>query len=148
MQGAEHTFQGGQADFQRQHEIELQGMQDGLQTTLQEQMFTFQEEQAGLDRQLEEERLALQKTVQTGQLDLARKQQAHIEEVERQELELKQKQFKMEIFQSLAQSPEILYFLGQSPQAMSQFNDLFDGAGGGNISGLIQSISATPPTNI
>ena len=158
LQGSSQAFQAGQQDssqaFQsrensldRQLQVELQESMAELQHGLQDKGFEFQEEQNSLDRAIEKDRLQLQKTVQLGQLDLARRQQGHIEEAQKQQHELQQKQFKLSLFQNLAQSPEILYFLGQSQEALGQFEDLFDGGGGG-IGALISKIQQAPPVNI
>lgn len=92
---------------------------------------TFAAEQSALDRALRRDELA---TAQTSA--------AALDELARGQLALQESQFKLDVFSTLIQSPQILAFLGEA--GIAQFGDLL-GDGGAAIQELIANVSEGGP---
>ena len=136
---AGRDFEGGQADLQRAHQVNLQDDMQAFQITLDTQRQTFEGEQAGLDRELSYARVEMERDIEMGRINVAAQQNRILRELETKKIKLQEQQFKLSVFQSLAQSPEILWFLNESG-SVSQFADLFQGDGGGALQSVLDSI--------
>ncbi len=124
------------AELQNRLDIGLATRRGEIQNALQNSLFNFQEQQAQLDRHL-----------QALELEEATRAAQQLEFLRGEELELQQKAFKLNVFTSLAQSPEILFFLGQNPGMLQSFGDLL-GDGGQIISDVLTRLNERPTANI
>mgnify|MGYP001573564061 CR=1 FL=1 len=125
------------AELKNRFDVGLVEREGQIQAELENTKMKFQSEQNALDRALRA-------------LDLQEANRAAVatEALRGQELSLSQQQFKLSVFQTLAASPEILYFLGkQGGAAMAQFGDLF-GDGGALMDEMMTRINSQPAANI
>ena len=113
---------------------------------LAEQQRTFQAEQAELDREMEQAKLDLEAEIAQGHLDVARQNQAYLENLQQHNQELANRQFKLTLLTSLAQTPQLIYFLSQSG-GLEAFSDLFEGSGTA-LADLLANVQNHPVGNI
>ena len=91
--------------------------------------------------------LARDEALISGDARAAAQQQAADDFFAIEELRLEKEQFQLDIFKTLAGSPEILFFLGQRPGMLQQFGELM-GDGGEALNRVFTNLNKQPVTNI
>ena len=91
--------------------------------------------------------LARDEALLSGDARAAAQQQAADDFFAIEELRLEKEQFQLDIFKTLAGSPEILFFLGQRPGMLQQFGELM-GDGGEALNRVFTNLNKQPVTNI
>ena len=113
-----------------------------LDAALQKSKQDFAAAQNALDRSLQA--LALEESQRAAQA---------LEALDRQRIALEQQEFKLGIFSFLAQSPEMLFFMEQTPGLKESFSGLLDDADENAqlrtaLDDMIEDINAKPTTNV
>lgn len=96
---------------------------------------------------------ALDRDLQALELGEAQRQAQVLETLDRNRLRLEQQQFKMGIFSFLTSSPEMIFFMNQSPDMKAQFDTLLDETDENvglrtAVDDVIARINEQPTTNI
>lgn len=124
------------AQFKAEFDQKLTERQAEIDLALDNNRFNFNAGQNELDRLL-----------RAGELELAVSAQSQLESFQSATLDLQNRQFQLDIFTQLSQSPEILHFLGQQPGMLKQFGDLM-GDGGAALGRIFERLDERPTTNL
>jgi hypothetical protein len=149
LQEADRQFRqsGGNENSQVQYEQELALIEQRAQFNQQLDTLNQQYEvgRQAMEQSFQRAQNDLDRALQQQQLDEAQRSSQVLEDLQRQKIQADQDKFKLDLFMGLSQSPEMLFFLGQSG-LLSMFGDLM-GDGGFALGQMMENIGASQTVN-
>ena len=125
-------WQSGENQADRTFQLTMQDDMQDFQTKIQNSEQGFIRQENALNRELETYKVDLQNAAEHRNLDIVADRNQQIRRVEAQQASLERRKFKLEILQSFAASPEMLFFMGQNSDPAKIFGELFSEGDGGS----------------